>query len=137
MRPFAKVFMMSFALTPLALAACQMALPEEDSGQTGGALYADYCAGCHGADAKGGQMIEGRKTANLTVLAKANGGVFPTRYVMSTIDGYARNDTHGPMPHFGGLLDGNMTVWVDEKGVETPTPEALILLAEYLEGKQG
>ena len=114
-----------------------MALPEEDDGVTGGALYAEYCAGCHGAEATGGKMIEGRKTADLTMLAKNNGGVFPTRYVMSTIDGYARDETHGPMPRFGELLDGAMTVWVDEKGVETPTPEALIMLAEYLEGKQG
>ena len=75
---------------------------------------------------------------DLTTLAARHGGVFPTAYVMSTIDGLSREQTHDPMPIFGRILDeSDMEVWVDPNGTPTPTPGALIRLAEYLEGVQG
>ncbi len=74
---------------------------------------------------------------NLTTLAARNGGVFPATYIMSKIDGFSRDATHGAMPEFGPLLSGETEIWVDENGVETPTPTALVRLAEYLEGLQG
>lgn len=126
----------ALSLMPLALAACQLDTPRASEEVTGASLYADYCASCHGLNAKGGQVISGVKTADLTQLSARNKGAFPARYVMSTIDGYARDDTHGPMPRFGELLDGAMGVWVDDKGVETPTPQTLILLADFLESQQ-
>lgn len=103
--------------------------------QTGAGLYAAYCASCHGADARGGPDIE-PPAPDLTTLATRHGGTFPSVYVMSTIDGYARDATHGPMPIFGELLDGKVETWVDPEGVATPTPVSLMLLNEYLEGQQ-
>lgn len=114
----------------LALAGCV----EEPT--TGAGLYSEYCASCHGVDAKGGPNIE-PPAPDLTTLAKRHGGAYPAVYVMSTIDGYAREATHGPMPIFGELLEGEIETWVDPKGTPTPTPVALILLNEYLEGQQG
>lgn len=111
----------------LALAAC------EPAPQTGADLFAANCAVCHGADAKGGGLAA---APDLTGLSKRHGGTFPTTYVMSTIDGYARDDTHGPMPEFGVLLEGEREVWTDPNGVPTPTPSALLMLASYLEGLQ-
>lgn len=102
--------------------------------ETGVQIFAENCAACHGTDAKGGPLPD---APDLTTLTARHSGKFPTRYVMSTIDGYAKADTHGPMPEFGALLEGEMEVWVDEKGVQTPTPAALIRLAEYLESVQG
>lgn len=133
-------------LTPLfliALAACQpqdifrtQTKPkvQDVSDLTGAEIYADNCASCHGDDAKGGVYPS---APGLTTLSARNGGNFPTRHVMSTIDGYAKGTQRGPMPEFGALLDSEMEVWVDEKGVMTPTPAALVRLAEYLESVQG
>ncbi|MCK8464347.1 cytochrome c [Aliiroseovarius sp. S1339] len=101
--------------------------------ETGEQIFAENCAACHGADAKGGVMAE---APDLTTLTARHGGNFPASYVMSTIDGYAKG-TRGPMPEFGAHLESEMEVWVDEKGVQTPTPGALVRLAEYLESVQG
>lgn len=104
---------------------------------TGAELYGGYCARCHGADARGGtERIDGKLPPDLTTLAKRHGGTFPSDYVMSTIDGYAREATHGPMPTFGDLIESKTVAWVDADGVPTPTPLYLTLLDEYLRGQQ-
>jgi len=116
------------------LAACTTDAPEPEP--TGEGLYADYCAACHGADARGGPAIEGRRPPDLTRLAARHGGRYPAVYVMSTIDGYAREAIHGPMPIFGELIDSPVETWTDPDGIPTPTPRALMLLNAYLEGLQ-
>src|SRR5271169_251402 len=53
-------------------------------------LFHAHCAACHGADGKGnGPAAADLKTkpANLTVLAKNNGGKFPTERVQKFISG--------------------------------------------------
>jgi mono/diheme cytochrome c family protein len=124
-------------LVPLALltAGCDMD-ETADGAKTGAQLYGESCAACHGPTGTGGLKIAGKMTPDLTMLTKDNGGVFPTVYVMSTIDGNARDNTHGPMPRFGDLLDSPMVEWVDPDGVPTPTPQALITLAAYVESLQ-
>ncbi len=102
--------------------------------QTGAELYSANCVACHGVDARGGAMPG---APDLTTLASRNGGVFPRTYIMSTIDGFSRDATHGPMPLFGETLEGETEIWTDEYGVETPTPTVLLQLAEYLEDLQG
>jgi len=129
--------MIPVGLAALVLTGC--AVPVE----TGQSRFLDHCAVCHGEDAKGGRdaplaKVWPKPPADLTTLAARNDGVFPTEYVMSTIDGYLRAKTHGTtMPQFGGLLDGPAMVWTDSNGVATPTPVALVELAGYLESIQG
>jgi mono/diheme cytochrome c family protein len=104
-----------------------------DEPMTGAGLYSAYCASCHGVDARGDAEIG---APDLGTLSKRHGGTYPAVYVMSTIDGYARDETHGPMPIFGDLIDAPVETWVDPDGTPTPTPVSLMLLNEYLAGQQ-
>lgn len=75
----------------------------EKSGQ---ARFNQYCAVCHGADAKGGGPFANlmtKRPADLTVLAKNNGGEFPFGRVYDTIDGRNLLAAHGTsdMPIWG------------------------------------
>ncbi|MBK5935143.1 cytochrome c [Rhodovulum imhoffii] len=120
----------------LALAGCA-----PDSPQTGRALYADLCAGCHGPTGRGdGPAAAGLSPvpADLTTIAARNGGVFPMTEVMATIDGYTKGARdRGSMPAFWPLLEGDTVLVETEPGVMTPTPARLLALARYLEQLQG
>ena len=68
--------------------------------------YDSNCLACHGTKGKGdGPMAAELKTpvADLTVLAKKNGGVFPVAKVYETIDGRQQIKAHGSreMPVWG------------------------------------
>ena len=120
-----------------ALIACTP--PEPTS--TAAADFVESCVACHGTGGKGdGPMAAGldRKPADLTGLSARNGGDFPLTMVMNKIWGYAPGAAvASPMPHFAVMMDGP-TVPVDlGDGVETPTPQRLIDLAEYLATLQG
>jgi mono/diheme cytochrome c family protein len=73
----------------------------------GGELeYQNYCAVCHGVDAKGqglmGKFLTVRPT-DLTLLAKKNGGTFPFWQTYRAIDGREEIRGHGArdMPLWG------------------------------------
>jgi len=56
----------------------------------GKALYQAYCATCHGADAKGGGPAAAalkKAPPDLTVIAKKNGGKFPSLQIQKMISG--------------------------------------------------
>jgi mono/diheme cytochrome c family protein len=103
----------------------------------GAALYSEFCASCHGVTGKGdGPAAAGleRAPSDLTTLSARNGGTFPLMDVLSTIDGYNRAK-HGnlTMPEFGVMLEDQPLVLVDTgDGIETPTPEPLVAIADYL-----
>jgi mono/diheme cytochrome c family protein len=68
--------------------------------------FRQYCAQCHGLDATGDGPVAGalkKKPANLTMLAKNNGGVFPEQEVRDFIDGTKTAASHGTreMPIWG------------------------------------
>jgi hypothetical protein len=68
--------------------------------------YMNYCAACHGADAKGGGTLGEfltLKVPDLTTLAKYNAGKFPEERVVGVIDGRADVKVHGmrDMPVWG------------------------------------
>jgi Cytochrome c len=72
-------------------------------------LFRAHCAACHGADAKGnGPMVSALKTKapDLTVLAKNNGGKFPSARVRSQIMGDDVALSHGSreMPVWGPIF---------------------------------
>ncbi len=78
---------------------------------TGKGQFRTHCAQCHGMDGKGdGPMGPALKVkpADLTVLAKNNGGVFPEEKVTNAINGTSEVGSHGtegggttPMPVWG------------------------------------
>lgn len=127
-------------LLPIALMAAGTDLANAQA-EDGRDLFLESCATCHGDSAMGdGPMVGGIQggVPDLTEIAKRNGGDFPLAETMSFIDGYIRPRTHSPaMPEFGELLSASPTVLYDTgDGILTPTPSALVALAEYLQSIQ-
>ena len=78
------------------------------SAASGKEMFNSYCASCHGLDARGdgpAAPAMNRKPADLTALAKKNGGKFPATKVISTLMEY-NTLGHGSkdMPVWGPLL---------------------------------
>ncbi len=76
---------------------------------TGAEVYRTYCASCHGTSARGDGPLASsmrRKPANLTEMAKRNGGLFPTELAFKTIDGRQPMRGHGgpDMPVWGDIF---------------------------------
>ena len=72
-------------------------------------MFNNYCAVCHGKDGKGaGPAASAMKAApaDLTELAKKNGGTYPSAHVASVIRGQATLPSHGSedMPVWGPLF---------------------------------
>ncbi len=119
------------------LAGCTpVSMPEP---QEGAAFFAANCTSCHGADGRGegpGAAGLSPRPTDLTMLARTNGGTFPTARALSYIYG----DPEGGhlarvMPQFGGAMADDL-VPVEVDGVLTPTPRALAALLVYLESIQ-
>ena len=82
--------------------------------QTGKAMFERYCSSCHGTDAKGDGPLANlliTKPADLTQLAKQNGGTFPGVKVMRAIDGRDEVRAHGT---------SDMPVWGERFKAESP-----------------
>jgi mono/diheme cytochrome c family protein len=90
---------------------------------TGKALFIRYCGACHGPGGTGDGVLSGAlkdKPANLTLIAKNNGGTFPTQKVMRFIDGTTDVRAHG---------NPDMPVWGEvfkEQLVDSPAQQAEI-----------
>jgi mono/diheme cytochrome c family protein len=64
--------------------------PEQEVTAAGKPVFEQYCATCHGRDAKGDGVASNLltvKPADLTVISKKNNGTFPFWHVYSIIDG--------------------------------------------------
>ncbi|MFI5095629.1 MAG: c-type cytochrome [Candidatus Acidiferrales bacterium] len=77
---------------------------------SGALIYTQYCAACHGADAKGNGPVRKalRKPApDLTTLAKRHGGKFPYAYVIGVLRFAPGIPSHGSgdMPMWGPLFE--------------------------------
>lgn len=128
MRPSLILFVPLLALT----AACM----PEDQITTGASDYREFCAGCHGADARGSGPAAAGLTPqppDLTLIARQHDGRFPRAQVMSRIYGYTMGSSDSPMPAFGHLLEGKTVLYDSGDGRETPTPWRLVALSQYLE----
>ena len=78
---------------------------------TGIGQFRTHCAQCHGMDGKGDGPVAPAlkvKPADLTMLAKNNGGVFPEERVIDSVKGTSNIGAHGtmssdttPMPVWG------------------------------------
>jgi mono/diheme cytochrome c family protein len=92
--------------------------------------FINSCAPCHGVTGKGNGPIAKSLTkppADLTVIQKKNGGVFPLAFVYDVIDGRIQVMVHGPR---------EMPVWGQrykrELKAQTPRGEASDDLAELM-----
>jgi len=105
------------------------------SPSSGQEMYKTYCASCHGTDGKGnGPAAAALKMppADLTQLAKTNGGKFPDLKVASTIRGEGNIQAHGTpeMPVWGQLF------WGMSHGHEGEVQQRVANLTKYIETMQ-
>ncbi len=121
----------SLLLTLLLLGACGRDTSADDSGRD---MYLRYCAACHGPQGHGDGPLVGaltRRPADLTLLAKQNGGHYDEGAVMSVIDGRRAVVEHGPreMPVWGAIFEQ------EGQGQPYPAYHSLLqsrLLVDYL-----
>lgn len=129
------------------LAALALGLPAASAGVAatseappGAALFARYCATCHGDAGQGdgpSAAVVDATPADLSGLSDANGGVFPAARVARRIDGRDALIAHGsPMPVYGAFFDGAPLVeaQTDEGPMVISLP--VLEIVEYLRGLQ-
>jgi nucleotide-binding universal stress UspA family protein/mono/diheme cytochrome c family protein len=140
-----KTFSGSFAATVLAaglLLAPGVATAQTTGSATtkqtiaGGELYRTYCASCHGTAARGDGPLASmmiRKPADLTEIAKRNGGLFPSELVFRTIDGQQPIRGHGgpDMPVWGDAFNRSR-----EGGSPEKVKQLIQSLVDFLEAIQ-
>ena len=102
----------------------------------GAEVYRTYCASCHGPSARGDGPLAAtmpKKPANLTEIAKRNGGVFPSDLVFRTIDGRNKVRGHGgpDMPEWGEAFAKSR-----EAGDAERVTKVIQSLVDYLESLQ-
>ncbi len=102
---------------------------------SGKEMFNSYCAVCHGKDGKGGgPAASAMKTppTDLTVLAKSNGGKFPSSHVAAVIRGQATTASHGSqeMPVWGPLFSSI------SQGHEAQVQQRISNLVAYIESLQ-
>lgn len=102
----------------------------------GAEVFRTYCASCHGTTARGDGPLASsmnRKPANLTEIAKRNGGLFPSDLVFRTIDGRQPVRGHGgpDMPVWGDAFSKSR-----EAGDNDRVKAVINSLVEYLESIQ-
>jgi nucleotide-binding universal stress UspA family protein/mono/diheme cytochrome c family protein len=134
---FAAGLLLAPVLAPSALAQDTPApAPQIKQTIAGGELFRTYCAACHGTAARGDGPVASamsRKPADLTEIAKRNGGMFPAELVFRTIDG------KNPVRGHGGP---DMPVWGDafarsrDGGDPAKVKTMIQSLVDYLESIQ-
>jgi len=105
------------------------------SPSSGKEMFLSYCAACHGKSGKGdGPAASALKQppADLTTLAKRNGGKYPSDLVTSVLRGQARLAAHGDqeMPIWGQVF------WRMSHGKEEIVTLRVANLNRYVESLQ-
>lgn len=100
---------------------------------SGPEMFKEYCATCHGVDAKGhGPAVPALKVPppDLTLLSHNNQGKFPDRHVYSTIRGDVNVEVHGSkeMPVWGNVFR--------DMGTDAQSAERLANLCRYIKSLQ-
>ena len=130
-------FLVRRALPLWGLGAMSLAYAADESVEAAGkARFMESCAVCHGVEAIGDGPYAGlltKKPANLTLLAKNNGGVFPFNVVYDSIDGRGPNGAHGTkdMPVWGANWKGG-----NAQGAETAVRGRILETIIYLRSIQ-
>ncbi len=106
------------------------------SGTSGDALFKTYCGSCHGKSAKGDGPLSASlrfRPADLTLIAKRNGGKFDSDKVYRTIDGRDAVKGHGgtDMPVWGDAFKRS-----DEGYSEKAVKARIQSIVDYLKSIQ-
>jgi mono/diheme cytochrome c family protein len=103
-------------------------------------LYLKYCASCHGNDARGGGPAGAKldpKPADLTLIAKRNGGSFPYMRVYGVIDGrepfVAHSASGTAMPIWANVFTQSAAMDINDRSA---VEGRIMLLTSYLESIQ-
>lgn len=109
------------------------------SAANGKQMYVNYCAPCHGVDGRGQGPVAAalkKQPANLALLAKNNGGKFPSTHIMSVLEFGADNPSHGTaeMPVWGPML-GKMDTTSAESNVRVLRISNLSQYVQTLQAK--
>jgi mono/diheme cytochrome c family protein len=107
----------------------------QTSPASGQEMFMSYCASCHGKDAKGdGPAASALKVvpANLTRLARDNGGKYPSNKVTSILSGQTDLAAHGnkEMPIWGKVF------WTMSGGHAGEVQQRVANLNRYIESLQ-
>jgi mono/diheme cytochrome c family protein len=102
---------------------------------SGKEMFMNYCASCHGKDGKGDGPAAGalkQAPADLTALAKQNGGKYPADRVTSVLRGQTKTMAHGDqeMPVWGPVF------WKMSQGHEEQVQMRIANLNRYIESLQ-
>ena len=129
--------LLAAALAPCGASAADPDLAPADAVDHGRDLFRIYCASCHGPRGRGDGPVAPelvKRPADLTVLARANGGIFPDERVRSSIDGRADLRSHGnrAMPIWGLAFQETDTDVAQEAEVE----RRIAWLVEFLQSIQ-
>jgi len=133
----------AWILPPLLLAAPVCTFPTRSAhaaASTGKQDFDTNCAPCHGFDGKGhGQalyVIPQVKPPDLTVLSKANGGVFPSDRVYKSIDGRNGIPSHErfDMPFWGTTFQREGQEFTPKS--ETAVRARIMKIVDYIKSIQ-
>ena len=132
---FSVAVMTMFAAAQEQKPAVKHAAAPQTSAASGKEMFMAYCASCHGTDAKGdGPAATALKDApaDLTALAKTNGGKYPSDKVMSVLRGQANLAAHvtQEMPVWGKVF------WKMSQGHEGEVQQRVGNLSHYIESLQ-
>lgn len=131
-----QVMLIAGLICLMSVTACRNSEPKEAAIAGGRADFQAYCASCHGRDGKGNGPVADRlktRPADLTQLSKKFDGVFPSEYVLRTIDGRQEIMAHGSrtMPVWGKIWRSE-----DDPQSEIETQRILTELLSYIESIQ-
>ena len=124
------------ALALIALLLPLQALAAEPDPVTGAGMFAQFCAPCHGNEARGDGPMAKVLTVpapDLTALSASNDGVFPVFRVVRQIDGRDPLLAHGgEMPLFGELFSFPDSAIASESGQPIVTAQPIVDIVSWL-----
>jgi mono/diheme cytochrome c family protein len=131
---------MKHVLTAFALVGAMLGGAAAQAQNPGEEEYMNYCASCHGADAKGEGPLADLMTVevpDLTTIAADNDGTFPMLEMIQVIDGRTGVRGHGyPMPVWGDRFDAEVGEEAGPYGGELVVRGRVLALATYLQSIQ-
>ena len=133
---FAAPWVPLFALLTFACSSTSTNTAEERT--SGGRLYAQYCAACHGTLGEGDGPVAASFSGavpNLRDISSRNGGEFPQDDLAGYIDGRRFPFAHGEryMPVWGEVFEGSDSL---EAGSGGQNPDRIGRLLDYLRSIQ-